>query len=267
MTKEISFCWEVGGTPGFSWAEVREALLSLRDAGVPVLMSPPLLDAEGRLVAGTGGPLSPVLSDVDGAPTGRYRFVLVQSYEEAEEDELHRRVFPAKAARLLASEPAKAPFVSRNEEWGLRPDFTTAGVTAPPAGAEVARLTALLRECNAVCLCGCPESEHESYGEDGESCGHDDHECIRVAPAVLEIVQRYRVALSDALAQKPGGAEVREAAEELQRIDSLLDRRSALDGLTRVQKIALALRVCEETDPKGEVAARYALRGGQKGVG
>ena len=38
---------------------------------------------------------------------------------------------------LLASEPAKAPFVSRNEEWGLRPDFTTAGVTAPPAGAEV----------------------------------------------------------------------------------------------------------------------------------
>ena len=38
---------------------------------------------------------------------------------------------------LLASEPAKAPFVSRNEEWGLRPDFTTAGVPAPPAGAEV----------------------------------------------------------------------------------------------------------------------------------
>jgi hypothetical protein len=38
---------------------------------------------------------------------------------------------------LLASEPAKAPFVSRNEEWGLRPDFTTAGVPAPPDGAEV----------------------------------------------------------------------------------------------------------------------------------
>lgn len=107
MTKEISFCWEVGGPSGFSEAEVREALLSLRDAGVPVLMSPPLLDAEGRLVAGTGGPLSPVLSDVDGAPTGRYRFVLVQSYEEAEEDELHRRVFPAKAERLLAAEPAR----------------------------------------------------------------------------------------------------------------------------------------------------------------
>lgn len=99
---------------------------------------------------------------------------------------------------------------------------------APPAGAEVARLTDLLRECNAVCLCGCPESEHESYGEDGESCGHDDHECLRVAPAVLEIVQRYRVALSDALAQKPAGAEVREAAER-HRVEA--DHRCCLDLL------------------------------------
>lgn len=80
--------------------------------------------------------------------------------------------------------------------------------------AEVARLTALLHEANAVCLCGCPDAEHEA-DECGEDCGHDDHECIRVAPAVLEIVQRYRVALSNALAQKPAGAEVREAAERL----------------------------------------------------
>ena len=46
---------------------------------------------------------------------------------------------------LLASEPAKAPFVSRNEEWGLRPDFTTAGVTAPPAGAEVREAAEIIR--------------------------------------------------------------------------------------------------------------------------
>ncbi len=55
----------------------------------------------------------------------------------------------------------------------------------------------------------------------------------------------------------PAADEVREAAEELQRIDNLLARRVTLDGLTRVQKIALALRVCEETDPKGAIAARY----------
>lgn len=58
--------------------------------------------------------------------------------------------------------------------------------------AEVERLTGLLEECNAVCLCGCPAGEHESYGEDGESCGHDDHECIRVAPAVLAHVEALR---------------------------------------------------------------------------
>lgn len=82
---------------------------------------------------------------------------------------------------------------------------------APPAGAEVARLTALLRECNAVCLCGCPESEHESYGEDGESCADEGHECIRVAKAVLAYVERLRSA-----APPPSDA-VREAAEAIAR--------------------------------------------------
>ncbi len=86
-----------------------------------------------------------------------------------------------------------------------------------PGHDRIAELESLLRECNAVCLCGCPDSEHEA-DECGEGCGHDDHECIRVAPAVLEIVQRYRVALSDALrAQRtpPPSDEVREAAERL----------------------------------------------------
>ena len=43
---------------------------------------------------------------------------------------------------------------------------------------------------NAVCLCGCPLSEHEAVDEGAEQCEHEDHECIRVAPAVLEIVTR-----------------------------------------------------------------------------
>lgn len=60
-----------------------------------------------------------------------------------------------------------------------------------------AALESLLRECNAVCLCGCPDAEHESYGADGESCGNDEHECIRVAPAVLAYVEDLRQQWAD----------------------------------------------------------------------
>ena len=93
--------------------------------------------------------------------------------------------------------------------------------TEPAAGHDrISELESLLRECNAVCLCGCPDGDHES-DDCGESCGHDDHECIRVAPAVLEIVQRYRVALSKALGPEPAPAlpeEVWEAAERVARL-------------------------------------------------
>ena len=112
-----------------------------------------------------------------------------------------------------------------------------------------------------MCLCGCPDSEHEA-DECGEGCGRDDHECIRVAPAVLEIVQRYRVALSDALRAQPApppSDEVREAAEAV-----LAEAREALDEIRRRSTDKLA----------GGIAAsflgahpRAALRGGQKGEG
>lgn len=36
-----------------------------------------------------------------------------------------------------------------------------------------------------VCLCGCPEDEHEDHGEDGMSCGND-HFCILVWPSVRD---------------------------------------------------------------------------------
>jgi ribosomal protein L37AE/L43A len=67
----------------------------------------------------------------------------------------------------------------------------------PPGHDRIGELEALLRECNAVCLCGCPASEHESYGEDGESCADEEHECIRVAPAVLAYVQDLRQQWAD----------------------------------------------------------------------
>jgi len=68
------------------------------------------------------------------------------------------------------------------------------------------------------------------------------------------------------LSNKPRYAHLFDEVSNLRdALRALLARRITLDGLTRVQKIALALRVCEETDPKGEVAARYVCRGGQKG--
>lgn len=102
-----------------------------------------------------------------------------------------------------------------------------------PGHDRIGELEALLRECNAVCLCGCPDSEHEA-DECGESCGHDNHECIRVAQAVLEIVQRYRVALSDALRAQttpPPSDAVREAAEVVRTILTAHDARLSESGV------------------------------------
>lgn len=105
--------------------------------------------------------------------------------------------------------------------------------TKHPGHNRIGELETLLRECNAVCLCGCPDSEHEA-DECGESCGHDNHECIRVAPAVLEIVQRYRVALSDALRAQttpPPSDAVREAAEVIRTILTAHDARLSESGV------------------------------------
>lgn len=57
---------------------------------------------------------------------------------------------------------------------------------------ENASLRAELDLERAVCLCGCANSDHESYGEDGEACEHEDHECLRVCPAVLEYADGLR---------------------------------------------------------------------------
>lgn len=69
-----------------------------------------------------------------------------------------------------------------------------------------------LAEDRCVCLCGCPISEHEGRMEDGEQCEHEDHECLRVAPAVLEIVGRVRLALETATRERD---EARREAERL----------------------------------------------------
>jgi hypothetical protein len=60
-----------------------------------------------------------------------------------------------------------------------------------------ASLRERLAEDNEVCVCGCPTDEHESYGEDGEGCGNDDHECVRTCIAVRGIVRSLREQLAD----------------------------------------------------------------------
>jgi len=52
---------------------------------------------------------------------------------------------------------------------------------------ENERLRELLHVCNEVCICGCPPSEHESCGEEGEACAKDEHECLRTCPAILSM--------------------------------------------------------------------------------
>jgi hypothetical protein len=99
---------------------------------------------------------------------------------------------------LLASEPAKAPFVSRNEEWGLRPDFTTAGVPAPPDGAAVREAAERLRaslvavpswEALLPKNCGACEGESDCAGEH-EPCGC--HETLAVIEASLALLSALR---------------------------------------------------------------------------
>lgn len=60
--------------------------------------------------------------------------------------------------------------------------------------ADLTRLRSVCEESNAVCMCGCPPSAHESLGEDGESCGHDDHQCVRTSRTVLAELVRLRAA-------------------------------------------------------------------------
>lgn len=59
------------------------------------------------------------------------------------------------------------------------------------------KLTEVCHESNAVCVCGCPASEHESYGEDGEACSNEAHQCIRTSLAVQKQVAALTARLTE----------------------------------------------------------------------
>ena len=71
-----------------------------------------------------------------------------------------------------------------------------------------------------VCVCGCPISEHENYGEEGESCEHEDHQCLRTCPAIAEMFVVERTARESAEARV---RELREASKALVWCDEYLN--------------------------------------------
>ena len=65
------------------------------------------------------------------------------------------------------------------------------------AEARVKELEGELTEERVVCLCGCDQHEHESYGEDGECCGKDGHVCLRVAMAVAIVYAQTKARVAE----------------------------------------------------------------------
>lgn len=92
----------------------------------------------------------------------------------------------------MTTEPEQPPFYPP-KGWGkIDGKDPFVNERAERAEAEVAALEAALtalraiaNESNAVCACGCSPADHENLGEDGESCGHDDHECYRTSATAL----------------------------------------------------------------------------------
>jgi len=67
----------------------------------------------------------------------------------------------------------------------------------------------------SACLCGCPLSEHEGYGEDGISCEVEGHICVHVFHSVLIEVKDLRDKLASSKADVQTLAELRKAVKEL----------------------------------------------------
>ena len=100
---------------------------------------------------------------------------------------------------------------------------------------EVERLTEVCKESNAVCVCGCSAKDHEQYGDEGEACGNEDHECIRTSRAVASIVKELRNTL------KLKQAEIDGCIPELARaVKENLDR--AVKAEHRVVELEAAMR-------------------------
>ena len=111
--------------------------------------------------------------------------------------EHERRTQAATNTRIKALEKIERVHIAMAQVWtaeGSPADWSADGLRLI-LRSQQARIKELEAERNAdraVCICGCPPSEHTSYGEDGECCEHDDHECIRVCVAARDITDGLR---------------------------------------------------------------------------
>jgi len=111
--------------------------------------------------------------------------------------EARERIAEAERAR----DEARAEIAS-HADWAKKFTSDPANSGAVELVKRITELEARVSEDNLVCLCGCPPEAHESLGEDGEQCDHEEHTCLRVAPAVRDLFVALRAEFE--LAKCPG---------------------------------------------------------------
>jgi len=116
-------------------------------------------------------------------------------------------------------------------------------------GEKLAEAEERIAEDNAVCICGC--ADHESLGEDGEQCDHEDHECVRVAPAVRDMFAAMRRERDDAVA-----GEARYALELDLCVEAFAHQHAAMARNGRRNVAAIAKDIISERDELQEKYTR-----------
>lgn len=160
-----------------------------------------------------------------------------------------RADWPCPTARLLTTvhELQGGSILDKNALRRLK-------ATVEAKDAEIRRLEVEASIDREVCICGCPVSQHESYDDDGESCGDQSHECVRVCPTALSIAQSLR----EQLRQQTERAEKAEARVDVQKRASVLVIKSATASYQSIEAENAALKAqlaipCPRIHPMDEV--------------
>ncbi len=114
-------------------------------------------------------------------------------------DKLSVELRPRLQALFAQQETEKAEKVAWIDAFHKKARELNAALEA--ADARATQLQQALEASNAVCSCGCPESEHENYGEDGQACENEDHQCVPTNRAVITMLNDLRARATHAEAQ------------------------------------------------------------------
>ena len=111
-------------------------------------------------------------------------------------------------ARLAAVEAERDKAVAEvcafSREQGIEAaqEIAAKDETIRQQAAQIEALKEIADEAFGVCICGCQLSEHENYGEDGEQCENEMHECIRTSKAAYAVVHTLRARLAAVEAER-----------------------------------------------------------------